>query len=164
MPNILELELRQALDELARLDIPEQKNIIVSASKEAMQLNQFQTNPERLNFLLEVLVQSLLYYGEAILDKINILEGEDRQILFNEWNNKTKAFVKYIRMPHDFEEKLQEAHESLLWDWAIIAAQSFVGANPSIEMNQENAEDRRIEAFDLMMRILARILNLERLQ
>ncbi|MDD7984588.1 hypothetical protein PQO01_06455 [Lentisphaera marina] len=160
MPNILELELRQALDEIARLEVPELKAIVLSASQEAIELNESQTNPERLNFLLEVLVQSLLYYGEALLDKINVLEGDDRQILFNEWNNKTKSFVKYIRMPHDFQDKLVEANESLLWDWAIIAAQSFVGANPSIEMNPEYAEERRVEAFDLMMRIVARILNL----
>ena len=160
MPNILELELRKALDQVALLSIPELKELILTASGEAIDLNNFQNNPERLNYLLEVLVQSLLYYGEAVLDKINVLEGEDRQILFQEWNNKTKSFVQYIRMPHDFEDKLIEAHESLLWDWAIIAAQSFVGANPSIEMNPEHAADRRVEAFDLMMRILARLLNL----
>ncbi|WDE99268.1 hypothetical protein PQO03_15640 [Lentisphaera profundi] len=159
MPDILSLDLRQALDELTRLETSELKVLILDAAAEAIQLNESQSDGERLNYLLEILVQSLLYYGEAVLDKINLLDGDDRQLLFNEWNKKTKDFVKYIRMPHDFEDTLNQVDPSLLWDWAIIAAQSFVGANPSIEMNPEHAEDRRVEAFDLMMRILARILN-----
>ena len=112
MPNILELELRQALDEIAHLEVPELKAIVLSASQEAIELNESQTNPERLNVLLEVFVQSLLYYGEALLDKINVLEGDDRQILFNEWNNKTKSFVKYIRMMGEKEPEEDSAKQT----------------------------------------------------
>jgi len=159
MPDILSMPLRQALDAVANLELPQIKPLILDCAREAIIINDQQGDPERMNYLLEVLVQSLLYYGEAVLDQINELEGDDRQVLFNEWNRKTKEFVKHIRMPHDFEEELNEAPLSLLWDWAIISAQSFVGANPSIEMNPEYAEDRRVEAFDLMMRILAKLLN-----
>ena len=159
MPDILSMPLRQALDAVANLELPQIKPLILDCAREAITINEEQGDAERMNYLLEVLVQSLLYYGESVLDQINELEGDDRQVLFNEWNRKTKEFVKHIRMPHDFEEELNEAPLSLLWDWAIISAQSFVGANPSIEMNPEYAEDRRVEAFDLMMRILARLLN-----
>ena len=159
MPDILSLPLRQALDAVACLELTKLKPLILSCAREAIVINNEQGDEQRMNYLLEVLVQSLLYHGEAVLDQINDLEGEDRQVLFNEWNRKTKEFVKHIRMPHDFDDELESAHVSLLWDWAIISAQSFVGANPSIEMNPEYAEERRVEAFDLMMRILAKLVN-----
>ena len=158
MHKLANLPLPEVLDELPGLAKSELKLLALQLANEAIQLNEKQEKPERLDFCLELIVQVLLYLGEHILDEINQLDGEAREILFKEWNTKTKAFVKHIRMPHDFAEVLNSASESLRWEWAVICAQSFVGANPSIEMHPEYAEERHMEAFDLMMRVMAKLL------
>ena len=157
--EILALDLPNIYDSIRDWDQISLRKLVLEAAKEAMQLNETQSHPERLDHLLNVIVQALLYKGEKILNDIDSLPKEDKQVIFDEWNRKTKEFVRHIRMPHDFDKILIESSPSIHWDWVVISAQSFAGTNPSIEMTPEYAEERRIEAFDLMMRILAHILN-----
>ena len=156
---LFDLDLDSIYEQLRKLDQHSLRAITLEAAAEAIQLNNNQENPQRLDHLLNIIVQDLLTIGERILDDIDGLAQEDRQVIFDEWNRKTKEFVRHIRMPHDFDQILIDSSPSIHWDWAVISAQSFAGTNPSIEMTPEYAEERRIEAFDLMMRILAHLLN-----
>jgi hypothetical protein len=146
------------------MDITTLRDVALKAAAEAIRLNDNGEDPDQLDHLLNLIVQSLLIIGQRMLTDVDQLSKQDRSVIYDEWNRKIAEFVRHIRMPHDFDSVLTDATAPTLWDWAVIAAQSFAGTNPIIEKEPEYAEDRRVEAFDLMMRILARMLNLQKAQ
>ena len=145
---------------LDNLDIAALRDVALKAAAQAIRLNENGKDPEHLDHMLNLTVQSLITLGQRKLSDVdeNLSESE-RQAIYEDWKAQSEIMTRHIRMPHDFAEALRAAEEETLWDWAILAARAFGGLNETIEADPGTAEDRRFEAFDLMMRTLAHQLN-----
>ena len=106
---------------------------------------QSQTDVQRY---LHVAVTALIQLGERKLERIE--HASDRDSQFKSWNSLTKEFARWCRMPHEIFDQVESLSTEELRSWAIIAAQTFCGGNPGVEMHPDFAEERRLEALNIL--------------